>query len=48
MINGHHGGVPVVGVLETKGGRILAWREYYDRATLEKALAPKQEAESAY
>ena len=37
--NGRHGRVPVVGVLEIDGGKIQEWREYYDRATLERAVA---------
>lgn len=39
---GHHGRVPVVGVLEIEGGKVKAWREYYDRAQLlrEMGVAP--------
>lgn len=44
--NGRHGRVPVIGVLEIDGGLIREWREYYDRATLENAVTPKQAAES--
>jgi limonene-1,2-epoxide hydrolase len=33
-INGHHGEVPVVGVLTVENGMISEWLEYYDRATL--------------
>ncbi|ENZ83521.1 MULTISPECIES: limonene-1,2-epoxide hydrolase family protein [Caulobacter] len=36
--NGHPGAVPVVGVLDIRGGKVKEWREYYDRASLEKAL----------
>jgi limonene-1,2-epoxide hydrolase len=35
---GHKGAVPVVGVLEVENGRIRAWREYYDRASLVRAM----------
>jgi limonene-1,2-epoxide hydrolase len=34
VYKGHHGRVPVVGVMEIENGRITAWREYYDRAQL--------------
>lgn len=37
---GKHGNVPVVGVMEIENGKVKAWREYYDGATLQKALAP--------
>jgi limonene-1,2-epoxide hydrolase len=32
--DGHHGEVPVVGVLRMDGGRVTEWLEYYDRPTL--------------
>ena len=32
--NGHHGEVPVVGVLTVANGMVTHWLEYYDRATL--------------
>jgi limonene-1,2-epoxide hydrolase len=38
VFNGHHGKVPVVGVLEVEGDKIKAWREYYDRAELVAAM----------
>jgi len=38
VYNGHPGAVPVVGVLDIRGGKVKEWREYYDRASLEKAL----------
>lgn len=38
--NGKHGAVPVVGVMEIENGKVKEWREYYDHATLAKALAP--------
>jgi limonene-1,2-epoxide hydrolase len=34
VYNGHHGKVPVVGVLEVENGGVKEWREYYDRAEL--------------
>lgn len=37
VIDGHRGVSPVVGVVEFDGGRISLWREYYDRAQLERA-----------
>ncbi|MCB2109235.1 MAG: nuclear transport factor 2 family protein [Rhodobacteraceae bacterium] len=41
-INGSHGAVPVVGVMEIENGKVKEWREYYDRATLlsEMGIAP--------
>jgi limonene-1,2-epoxide hydrolase len=44
--NGHAGAVPVVGVLEVEGGKVKAWREYYDRAQLlrEMGVQPRTEA----
>lgn len=38
VIAGRTGSVPVVGVLEFDGPLIRAWREYYDRAHLLKAM----------
>lgn len=32
--DGHHGEVPVVGVLRMADGRVTEWLEYYDRPTL--------------
>ena len=43
VFNGHHGKVPVVGVLEVQGGKIKAWREYYDRAELVAAMGLKED-----
>lgn len=43
VFNGHHGKVPVVGVLEVEGDRIRAWREYYDRAELVAAMGLKED-----
>lgn len=31
--------LPVAGVLEMRGGRIVAWREYFDLATIERGFA---------
>jgi len=33
-VNGHHGEVPVVGILRIAGGKVTEWLEYYDRPTL--------------
>ena len=38
VYKGHAGAVPVVGVLEIDGGKVVAWREYYDRAQLLQAM----------
>lgn len=38
VYNGHPGAVPVVGVLDIRDGKVREWREYYDRASLERAL----------
>jgi limonene-1,2-epoxide hydrolase len=38
VYNGHPGAVPVVGVLDVRDGKVREWREYYDRASLERAL----------
>lgn len=38
IYKGHKGAVPVVGVLEIEGGKIKAWREYYDRAMLVREM----------
>ncbi|KAA1425524.1 nuclear transport factor 2 family protein [Mumia zhuanghuii] len=32
--DGHHGEVPVVGIMRMAGGRVTEWLEYYDRPTL--------------
>lgn len=32
--NGHHGEVPVVGILRVEDGMVTEWLEYYDRASL--------------
>lgn len=38
VYKGHHGEVPVVGVLKVEGDKISEWREYYDRASLVAAM----------
>lgn len=47
IFNGHHGKVPVVGVLEVEGDKIRAWREYYDRAELVAAMGLKDDFHKA-
>jgi limonene-1,2-epoxide hydrolase len=44
VYKGHAGAVPVVGVLEIEHGKIVAWREYYDRAQLLQAMGAGQDA----
>jgi limonene-1,2-epoxide hydrolase len=36
--HGHHGEVPVIGVLSVSGGLVTEWLEYYDRATLLRGM----------
>ena len=36
--HGHHGEVPVVGVLRVGDGMVTEWLEYYDRATLLRGM----------
>jgi len=36
--NGHHGEVPVVGILSVENGMVTQWLEYYDRATLLRGM----------
>jgi limonene-1,2-epoxide hydrolase len=43
VYRGHHGAVPVVGVMEIDQGRIKAWREYYDRAQMLEAMGVKED-----
>jgi limonene-1,2-epoxide hydrolase len=38
VYNGRPGAVPVVGVLDIRDGKVREWREYYDRASLLRAL----------
>ena len=37
-VNGHHGEVPVVGILRIEDGHVTEWLEYYDRATLMRGM----------
>jgi limonene-1,2-epoxide hydrolase len=37
-VRGHHGEVPVVGVLRVEDGLVTEWLEYYDRATLLRGM----------
>src|SRR4051812_39179572 len=43
VYRGHHGQVPVVGVVEIEQGHVKAWREYYDRTQMIDALGLKQD-----
>jgi limonene-1,2-epoxide hydrolase len=36
--HGHHGEVPVVGILTVEDGLVTEWLEYYDRATLLRGM----------
>ena len=36
---GKHSAVPVVGVMEIADGKVIEWREYYDKATLARSLS---------
>jgi len=47
VYRGHHGMVPVVGVVEVEQGRVTAWREYYDRAQMIDAMGLKQDFDAA-
>lgn len=42
VYNGHKGSTPVVGVLDIRGGKVVEWREYYDRATLLREMGVGQ------
>lgn len=48
VYRGHHGAVPVVGVVEVEQGRIKIWREYYDRAQMIEAMGLKQDFDAAH
>jgi limonene-1,2-epoxide hydrolase len=37
---GRHVDLPVVGVFEVEGGKIRAWRDYFDLATYTRVMAP--------
>jgi limonene-1,2-epoxide hydrolase len=41
VYNGLHSRIPVVGVMAIENGRVTEWREYYDHASLVKALSPQ-------
>jgi limonene-1,2-epoxide hydrolase len=45
---GHHGAVPVVGVVEVEQGHVKVWREYYDRAQMLEAMGLKQDFDAAH
>jgi limonene-1,2-epoxide hydrolase len=47
VYRGHHGKVPVVGVVEVEDGRVKAWREYYDRAQMLEAMGLKEDFDAA-
>lgn len=44
VYKGKHSRIPVVGVMEISNGKIDAWREYYDKASLAAALSPPEAA----
>ena len=44
---GHHGKVPVVGILEVEGDHVKVWREYYDRAELLREMGISEEFHKA-
>lgn len=41
VYKGHHGKVPVVGVLVIEGDKVKEWREYYDHAQLRSEMGVK-------
>jgi limonene-1,2-epoxide hydrolase len=47
VYRGHHGKVPVVGVVEVEQGRVKAWREYYDRAQMIEEMGLQQDFDAA-
>jgi limonene-1,2-epoxide hydrolase len=47
VVNGRSGQYPVVGVLTFEDGLIKLWREYYDRAQLERAVGHRPAAATA-
>lgn len=47
VINGHQGNCPAVGVLQFEGDKITLWRDYYDRAQLERAAGHAPAAAAA-
>ena len=47
VYRGHRGAVPVVGVVEVEGGRVKAWREYYDRTQMIEAMGLKEDFDAS-
>ena len=47
VYRGHHGMVPVVGVVEVEQGHVKAWREYYDRGQMLEAMGLKEDFDVA-
>jgi limonene-1,2-epoxide hydrolase len=39
-VNGQRVDLPVTGVFEVEGGKIRAWRDYFDLATYTRAMTP--------
>lgn len=48
VYKGHHGAVPVVGVVEVENGRVKLWREYYDRAQMIEAMGLKKDFDESH
>jgi limonene-1,2-epoxide hydrolase len=48
VYRGHHGKVPVVGVVEVEQGRVKVWREYYDRTQMLEGMGLKQDFDAAH
>ena len=46
--NGHHGEVPVVGILTVEDGMVTQWLEYYDRATLLRGMGVEPSQDFAH
>lgn len=47
VYRGHHGAVPVVGVVEVDKGRVKVWREYYDRAQMIRAMGLQEDFDTS-
>ncbi len=45
---GHHGEVPVVGILTVQDGMVTQWLEYYDRATLLRGMGVEPSQDFAH
>jgi limonene-1,2-epoxide hydrolase len=43
MKHGGLGALPAVGIFTLRDGKIILWREYFDRVTLETQMAPTVE-----